>query len=329
MFASRPILRFSPFDAIPAFSGVGIVGLILWTFLAFDSLPVWALGLSFVAVMGSYIWNLQCISHNFIHNPFFRNRWLNRAYSVLETLALGVPHILYHHYHLNHHAGDNDMQGADGTTRDWSSTYRYGKNGQPEAFWRYCLLSFFRVELAPVVRTAAKHGQAHVWQTVVEFVVLGVFWVVMAAVNWRYFVFFYLPSYYLGWVLSYAEGYLEHHGTQPGNPFANSVSSYNRLYNFFWFNNGYHQEHHWDPKMHWTKMKELHARIRPQLEVNHTRIYIGPHLTGMIEEFITRRRETLRPLPSIEADTESALRDGEPIWQNTATFADRVVQESY
>ena len=42
----------------------------------------------------------------------------------------------------------------------------------------------------------------------------------MLAVNWRYFVFFYLPSYYLGWVLSYAEGYLEHYGCQPGNDFS-------------------------------------------------------------------------------------------------------------
>ena len=91
-----------------------------------------------------------------------------------------------------------------------------------------------------------------------ETIVLAAFWATMLAVNWRYFVCFYLPSFYLGWLLSYAEGYLEHFG-QPGNPFANSVSSYHRLYNFLWFNNGYHQEHHWDPKMHWTRMQELRA----------------------------------------------------------------------
>jgi hypothetical protein len=37
-------------------------------------------------------------------------------------------------------------------------------------------------------------------------------------------------------------------------------------------------------------MKELHARIRPQLEANHTRVLRGPHLTGLIEEYLTRRR---------------------------------------
>ena len=86
----------------------------------------------------------------------------------------------------------------------------------------------------------------------------------MLLVDWRYFAFFYLPSYYLGWVLSYAEGYLEHYRCQPGNHFANSASSYNRWYNVLWFNNGYHQEHHWDPKAHWTKMMQVHEQIFPQ-----------------------------------------------------------------
>jgi fatty acid desaturase len=281
---SRSFFRSSAWDAIPAWCGVGIVALIFWTFLTFDSLSWWVLVPAFVAVTWSYCWNLQCISHNFIHNPYFRNAWLNRAYSVLETFALGVPHVLYHHYHLNHHWGDNDAKGPDGTTKDWSSIYRHSKDDQPEPFWRYCLLSFFRVETTAVIRTAARHH--HLPQLAVETVALVAFWTTMAAANWRYFVFFYLPSYYIGWVLSYAEGYLEHYGAQPGNPFANSVSSYNRLYNFFWFNNGYHQEHHWDPKTHWTRMGQLHQQIKYQLALNHTRTLQGPHLTAFLEDWL-------------------------------------------
>ena len=288
MTVSRPFFRYSPYDAIPALCGVGIVALIFWTFLSFNSLSWWVLVPAFCAVALSYCWNLQCISHNFIHNPYFSNVWLNRVFGVLETLALGVPHLLYHHYHLNHHAGDNDAKGPDGTTRDWSSIYRYGKGNEPEAFWKYCLASFFRVEVGPVIRTVIRHGRKHVMQTVAETIALAVFWAVLAVVNWRYFLFFYLPSYYLGWVLSYAEGYLEHFGCQPGNPFANSVSSYNRLYNLLWFNNGYHQEHHWDPKVHWTRMAQLHRRIKPHLTANHTRILRGPHLTALLEDFLTR-----------------------------------------
>ena len=89
MSTIRPFFRYSVYDAIPALCGVGIVALILWTFLCFHSLPWWVLVPAFLAVAWSYCWNMQCISHNFIHNPFFSNVWLNRGYSVLETLALG------------------------------------------------------------------------------------------------------------------------------------------------------------------------------------------------------------------------------------------------
>jgi fatty acid desaturase len=288
---SRSFIRNHPIDAIPALCGVGIVALILYSFLAFPTLSWWFTAVAFFAIMWSYCWNLQCISHNFIHNPYFTNRWLNSAYSVLETLALGVPHVLYHHYHLNHHWGDNDAKGPDGTTRDWSSIYRYGKDGKPEAFWRYCLVSFFRVETVAVIRVA--HRNHHTPQLLVESVVLVAFWATMALVNWQFFLFFYLPSYYLGWVLSYAEGYLEHYGAQPGNYFANSVSSYNWLYNFFWFNNGYHQEHHWDPKVHWTRMHELHGQIKEQMVANQTRTLRGPHLTALFEDWLTRKSDSV------------------------------------
>ncbi len=290
-----PSLRFfrsSAADAIPALCVVGIVAFLFWTFLCFQSLSLAILVPAFGLAAMSYCWNLQCLSHNFIHNPFFRWAWLNRAFSVLETLAIGLPHVCYHHYHLNHHAGDNDRKGWDGTTRDWSSIYRHSKDDHlPEPFWSYVLLGFWRVELGPLLGVIGRHGWKEVSQFLVETVVLVCFWGVMAWYDPWYFLCFYLPSYYLGWMLSYAEGYLEHYPAQPGNPLANSVSSYNRLYNLFWFNNGYHQEHHWDPKRHWTQMPQLHEEVRDDLIRNGTTIIKGPHLTAWMEYWWQSRRE--------------------------------------
>jgi fatty acid desaturase len=281
------VFRYHHADAIVALAGVGHVAFLVYTFLAFPSMSWWMLAFSFLAYALMICWNLQCISHNFIHNPFFRSRLLNRLYGVLETIAIGMPHQLYHHYHMNHHQGDNDAKGPDGTTRDWSSIYRHSRDDNPEPFWRYCLYSFFRVEMGPVLKVAWKHGPANVAQAAAESLALGAFWVMLLVGSWQYFLFFYLPSFFLGWVISYAEGYLEHYGGQPGNPYANSVSSYNWLYNFLWFNNGYHQEHHWDPKRHWTRMRQLHAELRPQLLANNARVLKGPHLTGLIEDWLT------------------------------------------
>lgn len=145
------------------------------------------------------------------------------------------------------------------------------------------------MKIGPVLGVVFKHGRREVLQLVVETLALGVFWVAMVVVNWRFFLLFYLPSYYLGWMLSYAEGYLEHFNAQPGNPYANSVSSYNWLYNFLWFNNGYHQEHHWDPKIHWTRMRQLHRQIKDRLDANGTRVLRGPHLTAFVEDWLKRQ----------------------------------------
>jgi fatty acid desaturase len=298
----RPFFRYHHADAILALSGVAHVALLLGTFAFFSVLPWWAIVASFLTYALMICWNLQCISHNFIHNPYFSQRWLNRLFGVLESLAIGMPHQLYHHYHMNHHQGDNDAKGPDGTTRDWSSIYRHAADDNPEPFWRYCLFSFFRVEIGPVVRVAFKHGRANVAQVGVETLALAAMWVLFALMDWQFFLFFYLPSFFLGWVISYAEGYLEHFGGQPGNPYANSVSSYNTLYNLTWFNNGYHQEHHWDPKCHWTRMKELHRRLLPQLIANNTRVLTGPHLTGLIEDWLRGKP----PAPPVEQTSKRA-----------------------
>ena len=181
MAVRNQLFRYTSYDAFPSLCAVANVALLVGTLLGFHVLPAWALAASFCAIVFCYCWNVQSISHNFIHNPFFTSIWLNRAYSVLETFALGVPHVFYHHYHMNHHWGDSDMKGPDGSTRDWSSIYRHSKDDGPEPFWRYCLLGFFRVEVGPVVRTVARHGRRQMIKLVVETLAVGAFW---AAISW-------------------------------------------------------------------------------------------------------------------------------------------------
>lgn len=82
-----------------------------------------------------------------------------------------MPQVVYHHSHMNHHAGDNDRKGPDGTTKDWSSIYRYGTDDRAEPFWRYCLFGFLRAELGPPVKKAAQQG--HIPQLVAECVALA------------------------------------------------------------------------------------------------------------------------------------------------------------
>jgi hypothetical protein len=61
------------------------------------------------------------------------------------------------------------------------------------------------------------------------------------------------------------------------------VSSYHWLYNLLWFNNGYHAEHHYKPKVHWTKMHELHAQIREAQRKAGVRVIRPPHALGFLD----------------------------------------------
>lgn len=51
-------------------------------------------------------WNSNSISHNFIHNPFFRSRLLNRGFAAYLSVLLGFPHALWRTRHLAHHASN-------------------------------------------------------------------------------------------------------------------------------------------------------------------------------------------------------------------------------
>jgi len=47
----------------------------------------------------------------------------------------------------------------------------------------------------------------------------------------------------------------------PIKPIAWGVSSYGKIYNWLFFYNGYHAEHHFRPKVHWTTMEKFHQSI--------------------------------------------------------------------
>ena len=71
-----------------------------------------------------------------------------------------------------------------------------------------------------------------------EIVAFVLFFAAMFALNWKFMLYF-LPFYYFGHCLSYLNGYYLHLGGNPDVPIAWGVSSYHKLYNWLWFNNGY------------------------------------------------------------------------------------------
>jgi hypothetical protein len=86
----------------------------------------------------------------------------------------------------------------------------------------------------------------------IEAGVILLVWASIASVAPWFFAGVYAPGYLIGLGLCFLQGYFEHaRGT---------TSHYGRLYNWCFFNDGYHIEHHGRPAEHWTR---LPARAEP------------------------------------------------------------------
>jgi fatty acid desaturase len=195
--------------------------------------------------------NYQCVAHNFIHNPFFKSTFLNQAFSVLNSLCLGIPESVYRIHHLEHHRHNNNP------AKDESSTYRYGKNGEEENIFLYSTLGVMRTDLVSLYKTALKQSPlVHV-----ELLSLSLFIAGLSILNWKLFLGYVLTSYVFGQVFALWENYCEHHYADFSDRKRDSVSCYNSIYNIVWFNNGYHQEHHYSPTIHWTEIPSVKERL--------------------------------------------------------------------
>jgi fatty acid desaturase len=227
-----------------------------WAML-FETLPLTVNVGLFVVMSYVFYYNPIVVTHNFLHTPFFRRKWLNRAFPVLNSANLILPQVLYKYHHLTHHQYANDPI-RNGTTLDPSSTFRYGKDGQQEGFVSYSALGLFRDGTSTAYREAITHGQrSQFWMELAAVVFTAVLWIV---IDWRWFLLAFVPTFYAGWFLALLENYYEHHrATDPDSRLADSVSYYGRWYNLMMFNEGYHQEHHLKPHLHWTRRPQVHA----------------------------------------------------------------------
>ncbi len=235
--------------------------------------------------------NINGVAHNFIHNPFFRAPLLNRLFGVAESVACCFSQTYYDVVHLQHHKGNSDRKGEDGETIDWLSIYRHGHDDEPENPWSYVFLSFFRDNPAAIKRELRKRGETEVRWGNIELAAVVVTLLTMFFFNWRYVVFYFLPFFYLGHCFSYLNGYFRHYGADPDKPIAWGVSSYGKIYNWLFFYNGYHAEHHFRPKVHWTTMESFHQQIADLQQAEGVRVIERAHMLGFLDPNLPPRKD--------------------------------------
>jgi fatty acid desaturase len=277
------IFRYSAWDAVPAALVFAHLGLLLAFFIAWPQLS-WTWRLAGAGLYAFAIgWNQDSVSHNFIHNPFFASKLMNRITEFALTLENGTPQTMYRWVHMRHHAGNSDKPDETGDTIDPISIYRHGKGGLAERMIPYVFLGFWRddgpFEVARQIR-AKRPDEAR--RALEEFWVLIGVYAVLAVINWR-FMLVMAPFYYLGQSLSFLIAYYEHLGGDPKAPARTGVSTYEPVYNWVFLNNGYHAEHHYRPKQHWTRMEAVRREIASDQALGAVPV-IGPaHFLGFLD----------------------------------------------
>ena len=284
------LFAFSRWDAIPAAAGLFHLAYFFALFFLYPRAPLWlmfVLGFVYSLMINA---NINGVGHNFIHNPFFRCKLLNRLFGVTQSIACCFSQTYYDVVHMQHHKGNSDRKDEKGETIDWLSIYRHGHEDEPENPWSYVFLSFFRDNPAGIKRELRKRGETEVRWGNVELAAVIMTLLVLFWFNWRYVLFYFLPFFYLGHCFSYLNGYFRHYGADPDKPIAWGVSSYGKIYNWLFFYNGYHAEHHFRPKVHWTKMEEFRQQIAGLQRQEGVRVIAHAHMLGFLDRNLPPRK---------------------------------------
>jgi Fatty acid desaturase len=205
-----------------------------------------------------------------------RSPRLNRLFSILESITVGFSQVFYECIHMQHHKGNADRPDEHGETIDWISIYKHGHDGEAEHPLKYTLFSFFREDPKTVCKELKRKNPREAFWGIFELTSFVATFVILGILNWHHICFL-LPFWCFGHCPSYLNGYYRHYGGNPDEPIAWGVSTYGKLYNWTWFYNGYHAEHHFRPKVHWNRMQVFMTRL-PSSNVRPECAQSNPHM---------------------------------------------------
>ncbi len=233
----------------------------VWLLLAYWLLMFWPKGVICA-------WN-----HHHQHTPTFKNTFLNRTLEQIYALHTGVTSKLWvlHHVLGHHH---NYMDQSVDESR-WKR-----KNGKLMQRFEYSI----NVALTAYYR-GYKVGRDHPKPMKIFLVSTAVTLLLVATLFWfkplpALFCFI-LPMIssllFTAWVT-----YSHHAGLDVDNIFEASYNNISPIYNLLTGNLGYHTAHHYKQGVHWSRLPELHEKIKDKIPDHlYEKNYLG---SGFVSE---------------------------------------------
>jgi fatty acid desaturase len=219
-------------------------------------------------------------NHNHYHTPIFRARWLNTLARMGFSLT-GAPKTPYNIGHGIHHAKQVE-EAFNNASALAILGLRRPLHRQLLGFVFFIFESFglkyivllillkrwpidrlARVAMPQDIDMATRVLQKVQKPGTLRAVKLDLgawlaFRLILCAIDWQFFLFYFIPTSYLIETFRQIDNYTQHWGaTDPDDPKRDAVSCYGTFYNLLTFNLGYHQEHHLHPAVHWLDLPEV------------------------------------------------------------------------
>ncbi|MEX0963106.1 MAG: fatty acid desaturase [Pseudohongiellaceae bacterium] len=192
-------------------------------------------------------------NHHHQHAPTFKTTIPNRLLEFFYALHTGVTTnlwVLHHVYGHHNNFLDQDTDESRWTRRDGTQM------GELEYSLKITATAYYR---------GYQVGKEHPKEQR-DFVIFSLLTVTLLAALVAYkpaagILLFILPMI-MGLFLTAWATYEHHAGLNTENEFEASFNNLNRWYNLFTGNLGYHTAHHYKGGLHWSKLPQLHEKIK-------------------------------------------------------------------
>jgi len=232
--------------ALHIFPVIQIALLILAFYFAFTHVLLSLLLLFLAALFLNF--TLHITIHHFVH---FKTgiHLIDLLYGYFYSVLLVLPFDFYRIQHYNHHRYNN-LKG------DVTSTWEE-KDGKihPKSFFRYAFLWFLVKPSPHFMQEAVAYGDLNTdgqSKIRLQFILILLVVVTLFFIH-PLFLFYYGLLFYLGWTFIAITNYGQHLPIKYGDAVGYTFKE--KFYNFIFFNNGLHYEHHENPKLNYPELK--------------------------------------------------------------------------
>ena len=205
--------------------------------------------------------SVSVMVHNHIHSPLWKSGFLNLLTDYWLTFFYGYPISGWIPTHvMNHHVFNN----RDG---DYSQTDLVGKENN--------LFTLLKYPLATTLIQVSSHfvyfkklwakDRRRLFVYISQFLVFATMIVLAIIWDWKKtLLYVFIPHQIaLNTVLFF--NYVQHVHADRDDRWDHTRDFVGRILNLLLFNNGFHGAHHERPKLHWSKLPDMHSKIAHQI----------------------------------------------------------------